>query len=238
MSSPSTTAAVVVVVSLCVVVVSVVSRAPRRHRASSGDSPQGGGRRRPSRRATWTAAAAASARLNQAGGDGLSESGIHGKGRATGRGAKPGLGAASRPVPGRPLRRGAPGRKLRAMKWSFHLARVAGIDVRVHATFFLLLAWFGYAYYSDGGFGVMVVGLAFILLLFVCVLLHEFGHALAARAYGIHTPDITLLPIGGVARLERYMLLLEFRQMQHQRKQNQYESEIGRARKLNVFHSI
>ncbi|MFZ4482501.1 MAG: site-2 protease family protein [Chthoniobacterales bacterium] len=89
------------------------------------------------------------------------------------------------------------------MKWSFHLARVAGIDVRVHATFFLLLAWFGYAYYSDGGFGAMVVGLAFILLLFVCVLLHEFGHALAARAYGIHTPDITLLPIGGVARLER-----------------------------------
>ncbi len=89
------------------------------------------------------------------------------------------------------------------MKWSFHLARVAGIDVRVHATFFLLLAWFGYIYYAEGGFGAMVLGLAFILLLFVCVLLHEFGHALAARAYGIHTPDITLLPIGGVARLER-----------------------------------
>lgn len=89
------------------------------------------------------------------------------------------------------------------MKWSFQLARIAGIDVRVHATFFLLLAWFGFAYYSAGGFGAMVVGLAFILLLFVCVVLHEFGHALAARAYGIRTPDITLLPIGGVARLER-----------------------------------
>ncbi len=89
------------------------------------------------------------------------------------------------------------------MKWSFQLARIAGIDVRVHATFFLLLAWFGFGYYSSGGFGAMVVGLSFIVLLFVCVVLHEFGHALAARAYGIHTPDITLLPIGGVARLER-----------------------------------
>lgn len=89
------------------------------------------------------------------------------------------------------------------MKWSFQLARIAGIDVRVHATFFLLLAWFAWAYYMDGGWGAMVVGLTFILLLFVCVVLHEFGHALAARAYGIRTPDITLLPIGGVARLER-----------------------------------
>ncbi len=89
------------------------------------------------------------------------------------------------------------------MKWSFQLARIAGIDVRVHATFFLLLAWVGFGYYAADGFGAMVGGLAFILLLFACVVLHEFGHALAARAYGIRTPDITLLPIGGVARLER-----------------------------------
>lgn len=89
------------------------------------------------------------------------------------------------------------------MKWSFHLARIAGIDVRVHATFFLLLAWLGANYYFDGGISAAVSGVAFILLLFACVLLHEFGHAIAAKAYGIQTPDITLLPIGGLARLER-----------------------------------
>jgi len=89
------------------------------------------------------------------------------------------------------------------VKWSFHLARIAGIDVRIHATFLLLLAWFGFVYYAEGGQAAMFAGLSFIILLFVCVVLHEFGHALAARAYGINTPDITLLPIGGVARLER-----------------------------------
>jgi Zn-dependent protease len=89
------------------------------------------------------------------------------------------------------------------VKWSFQLARIAGIDVRIHATFFLLLAWFGVVYFLEGGYGAMVIGLSFIILLFVCVVLHEFGHALAARAYGINTPDITLLPIGGIARLER-----------------------------------
>jgi len=94
-------------------------------------------------------------------------------------------------------------RRFPRVKWSFQLARIAGIDVRVHATFFLLLAWFGYVYYAEGGYGAMVIGLSFIILLFVCVVLHEFGHALAARAYGINTPDITLLPIGGIARLER-----------------------------------
>lgn len=92
---------------------------------------------------------------------------------------------------------------LRAVKWSFQIARIAGIDLRVHATFLLLLAWFAFGYYTEGGLGAMLAGLAFTLLLFVCVVLHEFGHALAARAYGIRTPDITLLPIGGVARLER-----------------------------------
>ncbi len=89
------------------------------------------------------------------------------------------------------------------MSWSFRVFRVAGIDVKVHVTFLLLLAFFGVVYYSQGGTSAAVEGVVFILLLFGCVLLHEFGHALAAKGYGIHTPDITLLPIGGVARLER-----------------------------------
>ncbi|HEX8310966.1 MAG TPA: site-2 protease family protein [Chthoniobacteraceae bacterium] len=89
------------------------------------------------------------------------------------------------------------------MRWSFQLARIAGIDVKIHATFFLLLAWFGYVHYRAGGASAAVMGVVFVCLVFVCVLLHEFGHALAARRYGIKTPDITLLPIGGVARLEK-----------------------------------
>ncbi len=75
--------------------------------------------------------------------------------------------------------------------------------MRVHVTFFLLLLGFGYFFYSQGGWPAAVQGIVYILLLFVCVLLHEFGHAIAAKAYGIRTPDITLLPIGGLARLER-----------------------------------
>lgn len=89
------------------------------------------------------------------------------------------------------------------MRWSIRIARVAGIDVKIHLTFFLLLAWIGFAYYQQGGTPAAVEGLIFILLLFLSVLLHEFGHAFAARRYGVLTPDITLLPIGGVARLSR-----------------------------------
>ncbi len=89
------------------------------------------------------------------------------------------------------------------MKGSYRIARVAGIDVKIHVTFLLLLAWFGWMYWQEGGVGGAIEGIGFTLLLFLCVLLHEFGHAFAARAYGIRTPDITLLPIGGVARLER-----------------------------------
>lgn len=89
------------------------------------------------------------------------------------------------------------------MSWSLNLGKILGIDVKIHLTFFLLLAWFGFIYFSQGGGSAALEGLLFIILLFVCVLLHEFGHALAARRYGIATKDITLLPIGGVARLQR-----------------------------------
>lgn len=89
------------------------------------------------------------------------------------------------------------------MRGSYRIARIAGIDVKIHVTFLLLLAWFGWIYWQEGGMIGAFQGVGFTLLLFLCVLLHEFGHAFAARAYGIRTPDITLLPIGGVARLER-----------------------------------
>ncbi len=89
------------------------------------------------------------------------------------------------------------------MNWSFKIAKILGIDVRIHVTFLLLLSWIGLVYYNTAGLPAAVNGVIFICLVFLCVLLHEFGHALAARRYGIRTPDITLLPIGGVARLER-----------------------------------
>jgi Zn-dependent protease len=87
--------------------------------------------------------------------------------------------------------------------WSIPIFRVAGIQLRIHITFLLLIGWVAFAYYAQGGSPAAIGGVLFILLLFACVVLHEFGHALAGKAFGINTPDITLLPIGGVARLER-----------------------------------
>jgi Zn-dependent protease/CBS domain-containing protein len=89
------------------------------------------------------------------------------------------------------------------MGWSLPIFRVAGIQLRIHITFLLLIGWLAFGYYAEGGSAVAASRVIFILLLFVCVVLHEFGHAFAAKAFGINTPDITLLPIGGVARLER-----------------------------------
>jgi stage IV sporulation protein FB len=89
------------------------------------------------------------------------------------------------------------------MTWSIPLGRVFGTEIRLHLTFLLLLAWIGFSAAAQGGQQAAIEGVVFICLIFGCVLLHEFGHSLAARRYGIATPDITLLPIGGVARLER-----------------------------------
>ncbi len=89
------------------------------------------------------------------------------------------------------------------MSWSFPVAHLLGTEIRIHVTFFLLLAWIGIARYAEGGAPAAAEGLLLIILIFACVVAHEFGHALAARRYGIRTPDITLLPIGGLARLER-----------------------------------
>lgn len=89
------------------------------------------------------------------------------------------------------------------MKWSFRIATVKGTEVRVHVTFFLLLFWVAAAYLAEGSAAKAIGAITFFCALFACVVLHELGHAMAARRFGIHTPDITLLPIGGLARLER-----------------------------------
>ena len=88
------------------------------------------------------------------------------------------------------------------MRASWRLGRIAGIDLYVHATFLLLLAWVVFQEYSRG---LAAIGgaMVYTVALFAIVVMHELGHALTARRFGILTRDIILLPIGGVARLER-----------------------------------
>ncbi len=90
------------------------------------------------------------------------------------------------------------------MTTAWNIGKVAGIQIRLHFTFLVLLVWVGLSHYlQHGRVPDALAGLAFMLALFTIVVLHELGHALMARRFGIATADITLLPIGGVARLER-----------------------------------
>lgn len=90
------------------------------------------------------------------------------------------------------------------MKWSWRIGKIADIDLYVHVTFVMLVAWLTYTSYAEHhSVREALAGLAFTLCLFGIIVLHELGHALAARHYGIGTQDITLLPIGGVARIDR-----------------------------------
>jgi Zn-dependent protease/predicted transcriptional regulator len=89
------------------------------------------------------------------------------------------------------------------MRWSYRIGRIAGTDIKVHLTFVLLVAWWAYTGYEESGLSGALSGALSLLALFACILLHEFGHILTARRFGVRTPDVLLLPIGGVARLER-----------------------------------
>ncbi|MBI3436055.1 MAG: site-2 protease family protein [Proteobacteria bacterium] len=89
------------------------------------------------------------------------------------------------------------------MSWSFKIGSIAGTAVRIHVTFVLFLAWIFVAGFTQNGADAAWSALAFMILLFLCVLAHEFGHIFTARSFGVPTPDVTLLPIGGVARLAR-----------------------------------
>jgi Zn-dependent protease len=90
------------------------------------------------------------------------------------------------------------------MKWSLRVGEFAGIGVYLHFTFLFLLGWIALAAWLQTGSAAAAAATAgFAIALFVSVVLHEYGHALMARRFGIPTRDITLLPIGGVARLER-----------------------------------
>ena len=93
---------------------------------------------------------------------------------------------------------------LRPVSWSLHIGTVAGIRLELHVTFLLFVAWVAFSQgIASGNPSRAIAAVLLMLLVFACVVLHELGHALAARRYGIRTRDIVLLPIGGVARLER-----------------------------------
>jgi Zn-dependent protease len=89
------------------------------------------------------------------------------------------------------------------MRWSYRIGSIAGTQIKVHATFLLLVGWWALMGYQQAGTGGALSAALSLLALFGCVLLHEFGHILMARRFGVRTPDVILLPIGGVARLER-----------------------------------
>src|SRR5260370_40579150 len=89
------------------------------------------------------------------------------------------------------------------MPWSITIGRFGGTEVKIHITFLLFLAWIAFSAWARAGAAAALDSTLFIVLIFACVVLHEFGHIVAARHYGIRSPSVTLLPIGGVASLRR-----------------------------------
>jgi len=89
------------------------------------------------------------------------------------------------------------------MRWSLTIGSIRGTVIRIHVTFLLFLVWIGAVYYRQGGAEAAWQGTIFMVLIFICVLLHELGHVFAARRYGVKTRDVTLWPFGGIASMER-----------------------------------
>src|SRR3954467_1450385 len=90
----------------------------------------------------------------------------------------------------------------RRMRWSYTIGRIAGTEIKVHVTFLLIVGWWAFIGYSQGGPTAALESAPRLFALFCFILLHEFGHILMARRCGVRTPDVILLPIGVVARLE------------------------------------
>jgi Zn-dependent protease/CBS domain-containing protein len=94
-------------------------------------------------------------------------------------------------------------RNVQHMKYSLYLGKISGIRISVHWTFLILIVWIVFANMRSGlTFSEIVWSVTFVLTIFVCVILHELGHALTAQKFRIKTKEISILPIGGVAQLE------------------------------------
>lgn len=90
------------------------------------------------------------------------------------------------------------------MKANLNLGSISGIKIKIHWTFFFLIAWIVFDQLKHGGNSESILfNIAFVLAVFLCVVLHELGHALTAKRFGINTEKITLLPIGGMASLDK-----------------------------------
>src|SRR3954454_13271840 len=89
------------------------------------------------------------------------------------------------------------------MRWAYRIGAVAGTEIKVHATFLLVVGWWALIGYSDAGAAGALFRALELVALFACVLFHEFGHILMARRLGVRTPDVILFPLRRVGRLER-----------------------------------
>lgn len=88
------------------------------------------------------------------------------------------------------------------VRWSINLFRVRGIQLTLHGSFVLLLAYYGYAGYKQAGISGLAWAIALLFAFFTCVVLHELGHSLTARRFGVGVRRILLMPIGGMAEFD------------------------------------